>query len=50
MSPHSFAAKAGRLGKSEGGLRRRVLATQKRACIAWRGTCYAPSTFCQDWM
>jgi hypothetical protein len=38
MSPHSSAAKAGGLGKGEGGLRRRVIAGQKQAFIAWRGT------------
>jgi hypothetical protein len=36
--PHSFAAKAERLGKSEGGLWRRVIAGQKPTCIAGRGT------------
>lgn len=34
MSPHSPAAKAGGLGKGEGGLRRRVIAGQKQGCIA----------------
>jgi hypothetical protein len=34
MSPHSPAAKAGRLGKGEGGLVRRVIAGQKQARIA----------------
>ena len=34
MSPHSFAAKAGGLGKGEGGLGRRVIAVQKPVCIA----------------
>src|SRR6266511_5297085 len=36
--PHSSAAKAGSLGKGEGGLWRRVIAGQKRACIAGWGT------------
>src|SRR6266511_4564121 len=36
--PHSLAAKARSLGKSEGGLWRRVIAGQKPACIAGRGT------------
>jgi hypothetical protein len=34
MGPHSPAGKAGGLGKGEGGFRRRVIAGQKRACIA----------------
>ena len=32
------AAKARSLGEDEGGLWRRVIAGQKPACIAWRGT------------
>ena len=39
MSSQSPAAKAKSLGKGEGGLRRGVIAGQKQACIARRGTC-----------
>jgi hypothetical protein len=38
MSPHSAAAKAGSLGKGEGGLWRSVIAGEERARIAWRAT------------
>ena len=41
QGPHSPAAKAGSLGKGGGGSWRSVIAGQKRACIAWRGTSYA---------
>ena len=43
QGPHSTAAKAGCLGKDEGGSWRRVIAGEKRARIAWRGT-KCPST------